>query len=132
MHATNAPLYALHELGRASGEKLATVIAEGMFMVPHISLRASEHASAWSDPTYHPWSVTPCDHLVLTCLAQASILQYARRITEAATEGQPAVDCVIAVPPWFGPAQRQALLDAGQVFAGCPASRKLVERRHLS
>ena len=66
------------------------------------------------------------------CGAQASILQYARRITEAATEGQPAVDCVIAVPPWFGPAQRQALLDAGQVFAGCPASRKLVERRHLS
>ena len=49
---------------------------------------------------------------------QASILQYARRITEAATEGQPAVDCVIAVPPWFGPAQRQALLDAGQVLGG--------------
>ncbi len=47
---------------------------------------------------------------------QASILQYARRITEAATEGQSAVDCVIAVPPWFGPAQRQALLDAGQVL----------------
>ncbi len=54
--------------------------------------------------------------------AQASILQYARRITEAATEGQPAVDCVIAVPPWFGPAQRQALLDAGQVPGSCPAS----------
>ena len=47
---------------------------------------------------------------------QASILQYARRITEAATEGQPVVDCVIAVPAWFGPAQRQALLDAGQVL----------------
>ena len=52
-------------------------------------------------------------------VAQASILQYARRITEAATEGQPAVDCVIAVPPWFGPAQRQALLDAGQVLDCC-------------
>ena len=46
---------------------------------------------------------------------QASILLYAKRITDAVVEGAPIVDCVIAVPAWFGPAQRQALLDAAQV-----------------
>ena len=51
---------------------------------------------------------------------QASILEYARRITEAVVDGSPIVDCVIAVPAWFGPAQRRALLDAAQVSTHPP------------
>ncbi|EIE21504.1 HSP70-domain-containing protein [Coccomyxa subellipsoidea C-169] len=45
----------------------------------------------------------------------ASILHYAQRITSAASEGAPVVDCVIVVPPFFGPAQRQGLIDAAQL-----------------
>lgn len=47
--------------------------------------------------------------------AQASILHYAQRITSAASEGASVVDCVIVVPPFFGPPQRQALIDAAQL-----------------
>ncbi|KAK9811690.1 hypothetical protein WJX72_008444 [[Myrmecia] bisecta] len=42
----------------------------------------------------------------------ASILHYAKAITSAATEGAQILDAVISVPAFFGPAQRQALLDA--------------------
>ena len=46
---------------------------------------------------------------------QASLLQYAKRITEAASEGAPVTDCVIAVPAFFGQSQRQAIIDAGSL-----------------
>ncbi|KAK9826508.1 hypothetical protein WJX81_008378 [Elliptochloris bilobata] len=45
----------------------------------------------------------------------ASVIHYARRITEAASEGAPVLDCVIAIPAFFGPAQRQALIDSAQL-----------------
>ena len=47
--------------------------------------------------------------------AQASILHYAASITSAASECAAVVDCVIVVPPFFGPAQRQALIDAAEL-----------------
>lgn len=63
-----------------------------------------------------------CDRIVqvsmvtsLADAAQASILHYAQRITSAASEGASVVDCVIVVPPFFGPPQRQALIDAAQL-----------------
>jgi Hsp70 protein len=46
---------------------------------------------------------------------QASILHYAKQITEVAAEGTPIVDCVITVPAWFGQAQRSGLLDAAEL-----------------
>lgn len=46
---------------------------------------------------------------------QASILHYAKLITQAAAEGSPIVDCVITVPAWFGASQRKALLDAADL-----------------
>ena len=48
-------------------------------------------------------------------------MHYARRITEAASDGAAVLDCVVAVPAFFGPAQRQALVDAAQL-AGAPAA----------
>ncbi|CAL8469535.1 g9076 [Coccomyxa elongata] len=45
----------------------------------------------------------------------ASILHYAQRITSAASDGAPVLDCVIVVPPFYGPAQRQGLIDAAQL-----------------
>ena len=51
--------------------------------------------------------------------AQASILHYAQSITSAASERAAVVDCVIVVPPFFGPAQRQALTDAAELAGMC-------------
>lgn len=48
-------------------------------------------------------------------LLQASVLHYARTITEAAAEGAKILDCVITVPAFWGPVQRQALIDAARV-----------------
>ena len=48
-------------------------------------------------------------------LLQASLLHYARSITEAAAEGAAILDCVITVPAFWGPNQRQALIDAAKV-----------------
>ncbi len=53
---------------------------------------------------------------------QASILHYAQRITSAASDGAPVIDCVIVVPPFFGPAQRQGLIDAAQLAGMASAS----------
>jgi hypothetical protein len=47
--------------------------------------------------------------------AQASILHYAKGITEAAAEGAQVKDCVITVPAFFGPTQRQAVIDAASL-----------------
>ncbi len=38
---------------------------------------------------------------------QASILEYAKRLATAAADGVPVVDCVLVVPAWFSPEQRQ-------------------------
>ena len=46
---------------------------------------------------------------------QGSILHYAKQITSAASDGAQVLDCVIVVPPFFGPAQRQALYDAAHL-----------------
>ena len=51
---------------------------------------------------------------------QASIIHYARRITEAASDGAAVLDCVIAIPAFFGPTQRQALIDAAQLAGAAP------------
>eukprot|EP00967_Tisochrysis_lutea_P076499 scaffold103534_cov24-Tisochrysis_lutea.AAC.1 len=48
------------------------------------------------------------------CGMQASLLQYAQGIAEAQS-GAPVPDAVVAVPPFFGQAQRQALQDAAQL-----------------
>lgn len=53
--------------------------------------------------------------MALSWAHQASIIHYARRITEAASDGAAVLDCVIAIPAFFGPAQRQALIDAAQL-----------------
>lgn len=45
---------------------------------------------------------------------QASILHYAKQITEAQSGG-PVPDAVITVPAWFGIAQRQALINAASL-----------------
>ena len=47
------------------------------------------------------------------CCMQASLLHYAKGITEKATTT--IVDCVIAVPAYFGQAQRQAMVDAAHL-----------------
>ena len=46
---------------------------------------------------------------------QGGILHYAKQITSAASDGAQVLDCVIVVPPFFGPAQRQALYDAAHL-----------------
>ena len=51
----------------------------------------------------------------LPCILQASILHYARSITEAAADGAAILDCVITVPAAWGPSQRQALIDAAKI-----------------
>ena len=56
----------------------------------------------------------------LSWVHQASIIHYARRITEAASDGAAVLDCVIAIPAFFGPAQRQALVDAAQLAGAAP------------
>lgn len=56
----------------------------------------------------------------LSWARQASIIHYARRITEAASDGAAVLDCVIAIPAFFGPAQRQALVDAAQLAGAAP------------
>jgi molecular chaperone DnaK (HSP70) len=48
-------------------------------------------------------------------LCQAGLLHYAKKITEAAADGAQVLDCVIVVPPFFGPAQRQAIIDAADL-----------------
>ena len=48
-------------------------------------------------------------------LAQGGILHYAKQITSAASDVAQVLDCVIVVPPFFGPAQRQALYDAAHL-----------------
>ena len=60
------------------------------------------------------------------CL-QASIIHYARSITEAATEGAVVLDCVITVPAFWGPTQRQALVDAAKV-SGAPPVQQDIEQ----
>lgn len=46
---------------------------------------------------------------------QASLLEYARSLAEAAADGAPTSDCVLTVPSYFTPGQRQALLDAAKL-----------------
>ncbi len=46
---------------------------------------------------------------------QASLLHYARQITQANADGAAVLDCVLVVPPYFGPRQRQAMVDAAQL-----------------
>ena len=43
---------------------------------------------------------------------QGSLLHYARAITSSFVEGAQILDCVIAVPAFWGQAQRQAMADA--------------------
>jgi len=61
-----------------------------------------------------PWPPGAC--------VQASLLQYAQGIAEAQS-GAAVPDAVVAVPPFFGQAQRQALQDAAQL-AGVQGFRK--------
>ena len=42
----------------------------------------------------------------------ASLLEYAKTLASAVADGSPVTDCVLVVPAFFGPAQRQALLDS--------------------
>ena len=48
-------------------------------------------------------------------MSQGGILHYAKQITSAASDGAQVLDCVIVAPPFFGPAQRQALYDAAHL-----------------
>jgi hypoxia up-regulated 1 len=47
-------------------------------------------------------------------MLQASIIQYAKRIAEAQS-GAPVLDAVVAVPAYYGQAQRQGIIDAAQL-----------------
>ena len=60
------------------------------------------------------------------CGAQASILHYAKGITEAAAEGAQVKDCVITVPAFFGPPQRQAVVDAASLAGPLIASHDVI------
>lgn len=48
-------------------------------------------------------------------MLQGSLMYYAKEIT-AAQAGEPVLDCVITVPAFFGPAQKQAILDSAQLI----------------
>lgn len=48
-------------------------------------------------------------------LLQASLLHYAKGIAQAAAPGAAIVDCVMTVPAFWGPAQRQAYIDAARL-----------------
>lgn len=48
-------------------------------------------------------------------ILQASLLEYAKGLTQVAAEGAAVTDCVLVVPAFFGPAQRQAMLDAARL-----------------
>lgn len=65
------------------------------------------HSRATSTPT------TPTRRHACT-RPQGSILHYARTIAEAQS-GAPVPDAVICVPPYFGHAQRAALVEAAQL-----------------
>lgn len=45
---------------------------------------------------------------------QASLFHYAKTIAEAQS-GEPVFDCVVAVPAFFGQAQRRALVDSANL-----------------
>ena len=47
--------------------------------------------------------------------AVASLFQYAAGLAQEAAEGVPVTDCVIVVPSYFGPNQRQAIKDAASL-----------------
>jgi hypoxia up-regulated 1 len=45
----------------------------------------------------------------------ASLLEYAKRLANDAADGSPVTECVLVVPAFWSPAQRQALLDAAEL-----------------
>lgn len=69
--------------------------------------------------------------VTLYILCQGSILKYAKGITQAQA-GQEVVDCVLTIPSFFGPTQKQAILDAARLadvnvlaLVGSPATAAL-------
>ena len=56
-----------------------------------------------------------CRHHIGPTILQGGILHYAKQMTSAASDGAQVLDCVIVAPPFFGPAQRQALYDAAHL-----------------
>ena len=57
---------------------------------------------------------------------QGGILHYAKQIASASIDGAQVLDCVIVVPPFFGPAQRQALYDAAHLAGECLAPLRVI------
>ncbi|KAG7669868.1 hypothetical protein Ndes2437B_g06065 [Nannochloris sp. 'desiccata'] len=45
----------------------------------------------------------------------ASLLDYAKRLANEAADGSPVTDCVLVVPAFWSPVQRQALLDSAEL-----------------
>jgi hypoxia up-regulated 1 len=45
----------------------------------------------------------------------ASLLEYAKRLANDAADGSPVTECVLVVPAFWSPAQRQALLDSAEL-----------------
>jgi len=45
----------------------------------------------------------------------ASLLEYAKRLANEAADGSPVTECVLVVPAFWTPAQRQALLDSAEL-----------------
>ena len=63
----------------------------------------------------------PCQGSGLTVVWawwQGSLLQYARGMAQAAAARQAIVDCVLVVPAFWGPPQRQAYIDAAKLAGG--------------
>jgi len=64
---------------------------------------------------YHVWQLVSASYPGHRhCRLQASVLQYAREIAEAQAGGS-VPDVVMAVPAFFGQAQRQALIEAASL-----------------
>lgn len=70
--------------------------------------------ASWPSCTPHPARDSP------TPLPpwQASLLEHAKQLAEAAADGVPTSDCVLTVPSYFTPTQRQALLDGAKLAGG--------------
>lgn len=67
-------------------------------------------------------AVTLCESSsILHAHMQACLLHYAKGVAEKAAEGQAVLDVAISVPPFFGPAQRQAIIDAAEIAGQCSA-----------
>jgi hypoxia up-regulated 1 len=83
-----------------------------MFSDSHLAyslVRAPNRTAGAAAIQTHTGEIYSAEELV------ASVLEYAKALATTAADGDPVTECVLVVPAFFSPAQRQALLDAASL-----------------